>query len=55
MAKAYAYDAYGNLLDSPGTVEQPYTYTGREFDSEAGLYYYRARYYDPPSILQTPR
>jgi len=46
VAKAYAYDAYGNLLESPGTVEQPYTYTGREFDSEAGLYYYRARYYD---------
>ena len=46
VAKAYAYDAYGNLLESPGTVEQPYTYTGREFDSESGLYYYRARYYD---------
>ncbi|MCC6965823.1 MAG: hypothetical protein IT391_06010 [Nitrospira sp.] len=46
VAKAYAYDAYGNILESPGTVEQPYTYTGREFDSETGLYYYRARYYD---------
>ena len=46
VAKAYAYDAYGNILESPGTVEQPYTYTGREFDSESGLYYYRARYYD---------
>jgi len=46
VAKAYAYDAYGNLLESPGTVEQPYTYTGREFDAETGLYYYRARYYD---------
>jgi RHS repeat-associated protein len=28
-------------------VDQPYTYTGREFDSESGLYYYRARFYDP--------
>jgi len=45
-AKSYSYDAYGNILDSPGTVEQPYTYTGRELDSETGLYYYRARYYD---------
>ena len=44
---AKAYDAYGNLLESPGTVEQPYTYTGRELDQETGLYYYRARYYDP--------
>ena len=24
-----------------------FRYTGREFDSETGLYYYRARYYDP--------
>lgn len=46
-AKSYAYDAYGNILESPGTLEQPYTYTGREFDAESGLYYYRARYYDP--------
>ena len=45
-AKSYAYDAYGNILESPGTLEQPYTYTGREFDAETGLYYYRARYYD---------
>ncbi len=45
-AKSYAYDAYGNILESPGTLEQPYTYTGREFDSESGLYYYRARSYD---------
>jgi RHS repeat-associated protein len=29
-----------------GAVQQPFTYTGREYDSETGLYYYRARYYD---------
>jgi RHS repeat-associated protein len=45
-AKSYAYDAYGNLVDQTGTVDQPYTYTGREFDAETGLYHYRARYYD---------
>ena len=44
--KSYAYDAYGNIVDQTGTVDQPYTYTGRELDSESGLYYYRARYYD---------
>ncbi len=47
VAKAYAYDAYGNMLESPGAVEQSYSYTGREFDSESGLMYYRSRYYDP--------
>ena len=48
-AKSYSYDAYGNIVDQTGTVEQPYTYTGREFDSESGLMYYRARSYDPAS------
>jgi len=47
MAKSYAYDAYGTILESPGTLDQPYSYTGREFDAESGLLYYRARYYDP--------
>jgi len=46
-AQSYAYDAYGNIVQQTGTVENPYTYTGREFDAETGLYYYRARYYDP--------
>jgi RHS repeat-associated protein len=46
-AQSYAYDAYGNIVQQTGTVENPYTYTGRELDSETGLYYYRARYYDP--------
>jgi len=45
--KAYAYDAWGNLIEQTGTVANPYTYTGREVDAESGLYHYRARYYDP--------
>jgi RHS repeat-associated protein len=28
-------------------VDQPYTYTGREFDAETGLYFLRMRMYDP--------
>ena len=47
ISQSYAYDAYGNILDQTGSVENPYTYTGRELDSETGLYYYRARAYDP--------
>jgi RHS repeat-associated protein len=47
LANTYAYDSFGNLTNSTGTLSNPFQYTGREFDSETGLYYYRARYYDP--------
>ena len=41
----YAYTLYGKPA-APSTVGNPYMYTGRRFDFETGLYYYRARYYD---------
>jgi len=44
--KTYSYDAWGNQIETSGTVENPYTYTGREFDQESRLYFYRARAYD---------
>lgn len=40
----YNYDAYGNLKSGAGS-DQPFLYTGRRYDAETGLYYYRARYY----------
>jgi RHS repeat-associated protein len=39
------YDAWGNL--ETGANESGYAFAGREWDPEAKLYYYRARYYDP--------
>ncbi len=47
IAQTYRYDSFGNIINSSGTITQPFTYTGREYDSETGLYYYRARYMDP--------
>jgi RHS repeat-associated protein len=49
VAVSYVYDSFGNLTASTGKITNPFQYTGREFDSETGLYYYRARYYDPTS------
>ena len=43
----YTYDSFGNLTVSTGSITNAFRYTGREWDSETSLYYYRARYYDP--------
>ncbi len=42
------YDSYGNIVSetSPSNGDR-FKFTGREWDSEIGLYYYRARYYNP--------
>lgn len=43
-----AYDAFGKPELLGGTQSVPtFAYIGREFDLETGLYYFRARYYDP--------
>ena len=47
IANSYIYDSHGRRLNVFEPVIQPYSYTGREFDVESGLYFYRARYYDP--------
>ena len=47
VVQSYVYDSYGQIVQQVGTLANSHTYTGREFDSESGLYYYRARYYDP--------
>ncbi len=39
-------DANGSPLSSP-PGGSPFGYTGRQWDARAGLYQYRARYYDP--------
>jgi RHS repeat-associated protein len=46
LANTYTYDAFGNLTASTGALINPFQYTGRDYDPETGLRYYRARYYD---------
>ena len=49
LGNTYSYDSYGNMTASSGSIANRFQYTGREFDPETGLYYYRARYYPPAS------
>lgn len=44
--QSYSYDPYG-MVTPRESFQNSYAYTGREWDKETGLYYYRARYYDP--------
>jgi RHS repeat-associated protein len=46
IASTQTYDSFGTRTASTGTLTNSFQYTGREFDTETGLYFYRARYYD---------
>jgi RHS repeat-associated protein len=61
VVERYAYDAYGTPSVTTGggapvppnawgtahsAIGNPYMFTGREFDEESGLFFYRARSYD---------
>jgi RHS repeat-associated protein len=41
------YDGFGGIISQTTGTEERFLFTGREFDSATGLYYYRARYFSP--------
>jgi RHS repeat-associated protein len=45
--QTYEYSVYGHVAASDPNHPNPFMFTGRQFDVENGLYYYRARYYNP--------
>jgi RHS repeat-associated protein len=47
LAQTYTFDSFGKQTASSGSLTNSFQYTARESDPETGLYYYRARYYDP--------
>lgn len=48
VVKHLTYGAFGQILsDSDPTIDILFAYAGREWDPDAELYYYRARWYDP--------
>ncbi|MEE9338014.1 MAG: RHS repeat-associated core domain-containing protein, partial [Methylococcaceae bacterium] len=44
---SYQYDAWGNSRGETGSSDNVFGFTGHEKDTETGLYYFKARYYDP--------
>ena len=51
----FTYSPYGVDGSQAGTTGFPFRFTGQKLDPETGLYYYKARYYDPETgrFLQT--
>jgi RHS repeat-associated protein len=42
------YDSFGKITSQTNAnFSTRFNYTGREYDAETGLYFYRSRYYDP--------
>jgi RHS repeat-associated protein len=44
MVERYSYDVFGEP-NRTSSIGNPYMFTGRRYDAETNLYYYRARYY----------
>ncbi len=49
LAAKYAYDPYGNLLGLSGPLAEAnsYRFSSKEYQANAGLYYYGFRFYEP--------
>jgi len=54
LVESYSYDVFG-YPNTVSSIGNRFMFTGREFDNETGLYYYRTRYYKPSigRFLQT--
>ncbi len=47
LVNSYQYDEWGNVIQKKETVLNEFKYAGELYDAETGLYYLKARYYDP--------
>jgi RHS repeat-associated protein len=47
IQNSYTYDEWGNMVNKTESIPNEFTYAGEIFDEETGLYYLRARYYNP--------
>ena len=53
VVESYSYTSFG-AVEGTGSVDNPYAFTGREWDPDAGLYHYRARYFRLTRPLPLP-
>ncbi|WP_322908106.1 RHS repeat-associated core domain-containing protein [Paenibacillus sp. SGZ-1009] len=47
VLNSYQYDEWGNLTQQKEAITNEFKYAGELYDAETGLYYLKARYYDP--------
>jgi RHS repeat-associated protein len=47
VTDSYVYDVFGAVTSSTGSTANDWLFTGEQEDGETGLYFLRARYYDP--------
>jgi len=47
VSAQYAYKPFGEMVRNDQTVTNSLRFQSRPYDAETGLYYFRARYYDP--------
>jgi RHS repeat-associated protein len=47
VVEAVTYGPFGEVLSQTGTLNTKHGYTGHEYDTDTGLNYMNARYYDP--------
>ncbi|MHC1684227.1 MAG: hypothetical protein AB6733_14930 [Clostridiaceae bacterium] len=49
VTDTYDYDAFGNISNRTGDTENNYLYTGQQYDSNSGFYYFRKKKLFPVS------
>lgn len=47
LSARYHFDAFGKIIEQTGDTNNRFTFTGHQHDDITGLYYFKARYYDP--------